>query len=172
MKLQFQMFIFPSILIKLVDFVEVVCDGKIWLWQPAWNILNYYFCLFVSQVKEKMTYPGGDGSPVWPILGPQEKVLVSKPVKCKDLTGFFQPSNNELDFGGCQAFVRVRFLHCAFIKKKRKIMHGFRNTQSSFSAFSFPLYFKKIKRAKENLELLNVHSYPLEKSGVQNQSRN
>jgi hypothetical protein len=70
------------------------------------------------------------------------------------------------DFGGCQAFVRVRFLHCAFIKKKRKIMHGFRNTQSSFSAFSFPLYFKKSKRAKENLELLNVHSYhPLAKVG-------
>jgi len=90
-----------------------------------------------------------------------------------DLTGFYQPSNNELDFGGCQAFLRVRFLHCAFIKKKRKIMHGFRNTQSSFSAFSFPLYFKKIKRAKENLGLLNVHSYhPLEKSGVQNRSRN
>ncbi len=51
-------------------------------------------------------------------------------------------------------------------------MHGFRNAQSSFSAFSFPLYFKKIKRAKENLELLNVHSYPLEKSRVQNRSRN
>jgi len=71
---------------------------------------------------------------------------------------------------GLPGFVRVRFALLCF-KKIKKENHALilEITQSSFWAFSFPLYFKKIKRAKETLELLNVHSYhPFERSGIQN----
>ncbi len=78
--------------------------------------------------------------------GTSKEVLVSNPVKCR--WNSYQPSNNELDFGGATLFVRVRFCIVLF-QKKRKIIHGFRNTQSSYSAFSFPLYSRKLKEQRK-----------------------
>jgi hypothetical protein len=74
-----------------------------------------------------MLCPGGDGSPVQPILGPPKRVYVSNPVKCEDLTGFYQPSNNKLDFGGgvVSGFCEGQVFALCFLKKERKIMHGF-----------------------------------------------
>jgi hypothetical protein len=113
-----------------------------------------------------MPYPGGDGLLVYLILGLQKRSWFQTQSSASEIPTSLLTMSLTRELPG---FVRVRFALLCFEKKRGKSCFVFRNTQSSFWAFSFPLYFKKIKRPKENLELLNVHSYhPLERSGIQN----